>query len=121
MCHHWRFTPQARPPVLESDLAAARFVETLSACVLQDARREIDVLLEVVREPSDPIERVRLRREILRLVNRLAHRKYRQIFAETLDVLRRYAEADPTCGRFRRGLEVIAERAGRRMPAHPPG
>ena len=121
MRHHWRFPPDTRPPLFDSDLAAARFIETLSACALADARQEIDVLLGVVRETTDPVEREKLLREILRLANKLAHRKYREVFSSTLEVLRAYGEADAASGRFRKGLEVIAERAGRRMRARAAG
>ena len=121
MRHHWRFASDTRPPLFHSDAAAARFIETLSACALSDARQEIDVLLGVVRESMDPMEREKLLKEILRLANKLAHRKYREIFSSTLEVLRAYGGADPSHRGFRQGLDAIADRAQRRMRARPAG
>ena len=115
MRHHWKFTPDARPPVFDTDIAADRFVSVLSGCLLRDARQEIDVLRALARETTDAVERRRLQGEILRLANRLAHRKYRALFAETMAVLRKDSESVPPDGWFLDRLSAIAERAGRRM------
>jgi adenine-specific DNA-methyltransferase len=121
MRHHWRFASDTRPPLFPSETAAARFIETLSACALSDARQEIDVLLGVVGETVDPMEKEKLLKEILRLANKLAHRKYREIFSRTLEVLRAYGGTDPLHRGFRQGLDAIAERAQRRMRARSAG
>jgi hypothetical protein len=121
MRHFWRFAPEATPPVFDSDRDAARFVETLSGCLVGDARQEIDVLVEIAGRTGDAAERRKLLKEILRLANRLAHRKYRKLFMETLEVLRGLGDGDPVSVGFRRGLDAIAERAGRRMAARPAG
>ncbi len=121
MRHFWRFATDARPPVFDSDLAAARFIESLSGCIVRDAREEIDVLIEIAGNIIEAAEKQKLLREILRLFNKLAHRKYRQLFMETLEMLRGYGDGDPLSAGFRRGLEAVAERAVRRMAARPAG
>ena len=114
MRHFWRFLPGTAPPVFESPVDAERFIAALSPCAVADVREEIEVLIGVVRSCTDGAETGRLLREILRLANKLAHRKYRRVFGELLETLRLFSSADAGREPFRRGLERIAETAAKR-------
>ena len=95
----------------------------LSSCALADSREEIGVLVEIIRAEADPARRGLLLGEVLRLLNRFAHRKYRVLFAQTLEGLRTFAKemhlrrggGDPSLASFPAGLDRIADRAARRF------
>ncbi|MGA2480419.1 MAG: DNA adenine methylase [Spirochaetia bacterium] len=117
MRRFWRFHPDASPPCFPDAADAERFLDTLSACALSDVRQEIDVLSEIIRgNPAGP-ETGKLAREILRLANKLAHRKNSGLFTEVLKGLREIPVVEPELTRFHAGLDRIAQTAVRRMPA----
>jgi adenine-specific DNA-methyltransferase len=98
-------------PAAAREQAAAR----LAACALADGGEEIDVLVRILREGRDPARRRRLLREIARLLNGFAHRKYRQAFEENLSHLRALAAAEPAFAALAPDLERIAVRAQKRF------
>jgi hypothetical protein len=120
MRHFWRFLPDSPMPRFASAEAAEAFIMSLSACAATDVRDEIDILVRCADslDARDDRERRRLQREILRLLNRLAHRKYRVQFAEALSTLRAAASAghraEPA---FLAGLDAIEKKAGARIAA----
>ncbi len=114
MHHHWRFAPGVRPPAFSSPSEADRFIELLASCELANVTEEIGVLVDAARAEKDAREKGRLLREILRLFNKLAHRKYAAEFAEVRQNLERFADelADPQP--FRRGLSRVLVTAFKR-------
>jgi adenine-specific DNA-methyltransferase len=114
MRHHWRFAPEARAPSFSSGFEADRFIELLSFCEVPDVKEEIEVLVHATGAEHDGAEKKRLLREILRLFNKLAHRKYAREFASTLEVLQRLAEDLEEPEGFRAGLARVVETAARR-------
>jgi hypothetical protein len=118
MRHFWRFTGE--PPAFRDDAEAEAFRAALSRCAVGDAREEIDILSSIVQAEEDPAERRFLLLEIMRLLNRIAHRKYRDQFLETLARLRSspwLGDAGPS---FAAGLQSIAARAERRFAPGAP-
>jgi len=116
MDHHWRFARDARRPSCVSALEASHCIELLASCEVTDAREEIEVLMSVAGAERDGGEKNRLLREILRLLNKLAHRKYAREFAETLRVLESFATGLEEGRAFRAGIARIVETAARRAP-----
>ncbi len=114
MRHHWRFAAEIQAPSFPSGPEADRFIELLSSCEVADVNEEIEVLMEVARAEHDPAEKRRLLREILRLFNKLAHRKYAEVFAQTLDALQGFAGELAGPERFRAGLAKVVDTAARR-------
>jgi adenine-specific DNA-methyltransferase len=118
MRHLFRFDD---PPAAASALRALppadreRLTGILSSCEIADNREEIGVLLGIVRNETDPAQRGRLLNEMLRLLNRFAHRRYRGIFAQTLEELREFAGGAPALEGFRAGLDRVADRAAKRF------
>ena len=80
-------------------------------------REEIEVLVSVTRAEPDGPEKKRLLREILRLFNKLAHRKYAAELAATREVLERFAEELEEPQSFRAGLARVLLTAARRTRA----
>jgi adenine-specific DNA-methyltransferase len=120
MRHLYRFDdPLAAAAGLRALPAADRdrFTGLLASCEMADHREEIGVLLAIVRDETDPALRGRLLKEMLRLLNRFAHRTYRAIFAQTMEDLRRFASGNPGLAGFRAGLDKIADRAAKRFAA----
>jgi hypothetical protein len=117
MRHLYRFDD---PPAAASALRALspvdreRVTGLLASCEIVDNREEIGVLLGIVRDETDPGQRGWILNEMLHLLNRFAHRKYRGIFAQTLEELREFAEGDPALEGFRAGLDRVADRAAKR-------
>ena len=118
MRHAWRFSAEAVPPRFGTSADAEKFAAALGGCLVRDVREEIDVLVEITRKEQDARERDRLLKEILRLTNKLAHRKYAVICAEALENLRAFASADPAFAGFRAGLDRIALTAAKRRAAN---
>lgn len=87
----------------------------LADCALSDSSEEIDVLVGIARGEGDQARRRKLLRQVLRLLNRFAHGKYRGLFLRTLTGLREVAADDPDLGSFAEGLERIAARAEKRL------
>jgi adenine-specific DNA-methyltransferase len=114
MRHFWRFIPDAPAPRFTAAEEAERFLATLAGCAVVNVREEIAVLLEIVRTSTDEAETGRLLKEILRLANKLAHRKYGAIFTKVLEMLHAVASSRPGRERFLAGLERIAETAAKR-------
>lgn len=112
MRYFWRFHPDPPTPSFGSVEAAEAFISTLSECAVRDIREEIDVLAALAEELEEGRGKERILKEILRLVNKLAHKKYRAELASTLAGLRAGLGASPA---FSAGLDVIEERARRRM------
>jgi adenine-specific DNA-methyltransferase len=118
MRHLYRFDD---PPAAASAVRAIppadreRVAGLLASCEMADSSEEIGVLLGIVRAEVEPVVRRRLLKEILRLLNRFAHRKYRGMFAESLGRLRAFAAGDPALADFRAGLDRVADRAVRRF------
>ena len=117
MRHFWKFSADVVPPRFGTTADAEQFAADLNSCLLRDVREEIDVLIEITRKEKDARERDRLLKEILRLTNKLAHRKYADICAEALQGLRVFASGDPALAGFRAGLDRIALTAAKRRAA----
>ncbi len=83
---------------------------------MSDVRDEIHVLVGLAAAEEPGAARDRLLKELLRLVNRLAHRKHRAVFEQALAELRA-ANLAARGSTFHAGLEAVAERAGRRLAA----
>jgi adenine-specific DNA-methyltransferase len=115
MRHFWRFTEE--PPAFLTAAAAAAFVTALAGCAARGAREEIGILVRVAEAEEDQAERRGLEREILRLLNRIAHRKYRLEFEETLAELRAAPRSVARSAVLADGLRRIEERAQRRLAA----
>ncbi len=92
-----------------------RVTRILASCEIADNREEIGVLRAIVPDETDPSLRRLLLKEMLRLLNRFAHRKYRAVFAQTLEELRSFASGDPALDGFRAGLARVADRAATRF------
>ncbi len=117
MRHQWRFTADAEPPRFGSPKGAEQFAADLRGCLVRDVREEIDVIVGIARKERDARERDKLMKETLRLVNKLAHRKYAALFSEVLESLRAFAAGDPAFEGFRAGLDRIALTATTRRAA----
>lgn len=117
MRHLWRFTADALPPRFAASADAERFVTALGGCAVRNVREEIDVIVGVLRTNPAARQRDKLLKEVLRLTNKLAHRKYSDIFLETLSGLRVFASSDPALDGFRAGLDRIALTAAKRRAA----
>jgi adenine-specific DNA-methyltransferase len=117
MRHHWRFTADALPPWFGASADAERFIAALAGCAVRDVREEIDVIIGVLRNEPEAREKEKLLKEILRLANKLAHRKYADIFSEALAGLRAFASGEPALGEFRAGLDRIVLTAEKRSAA----
>lgn len=117
MRHLWRFTADALPPRFAASADAERFVTALGGCAVRNVREEIDVIVGVLRTNPAARQRDKLLKEVLRLTNKLAHRKYSDIFLETLSGLRVFASGDPALDGFRAGLDRIALTAAKRRAA----
>jgi len=115
----WRFRPPEALPRFRTAESAERFEAALARCAVRDAREEIEVLVSMAAGIEAPRERERLFREMTRLLNRLAHRKYRTEFTEALALLRAAAPRLGAPGAFLAGLDRIALRAQRRLEASP--
>jgi hypothetical protein len=114
MRHLWRFTADAFPPRFGAPADAEQFVAALGGCAVRNVREEIDVIVGVLRTGPAARERDKLLKEVLRLANKLAHRKYSDIFSEALAGLRVFASGDPTLAGFRAGLDRIVLTAAKR-------
>jgi hypothetical protein len=101
-------------PRFQSAEAAEAFITSLSACAVRDIREEITIVAALARKLEKGREKERTLKEILRLLNKLAHGKYRVEFAAALEKLRAGLGASPA---FSAGLDAIEERARRRMAA----
>lgn len=110
MNRFWRFSPNTPLPRFESDAVAESFAAALAGCAVTDVREEIDVLVELARADGPGAARDRLLKELLRLLNRLAHRKYRAVFERTLASLRA-AQLAPRGTAFQVGLDAVERRA----------
>ena len=117
MQHLWRFAADSVPPGFGAPADAERFVTALRGCLVRDVRQEINVIVAIARKEKDARERDRLLKEVLRLANKLAHRKYAAVCAEALEGLRVFASSDPSLAAFRAGLDRIALTASRRGAA----
>jgi adenine-specific DNA-methyltransferase len=116
MLHFWKFLPAPTMPVFASAREAEAFVAALSACSVRDVREEIGALLGIAEGLDGGREKGRILKEILRLLNKLAHRKYRNLFMDALATLRAAAVRFADSPSFRAGLDAIEERAQLRMP-----
>jgi adenine-specific DNA-methyltransferase len=122
MLHFWRFACPAAPPRFDAASDADDFTARLAACAVCDAREEIGVLAGIVAADREGPDRKALVREILRLVNKLAHKKYQAVFQQTLENLRHGAAAGVFDASLLPSLEAIEARALRRLhPASPGG
>ena len=115
MRHFWRFQPRPILPLFRSAEQAGAFIAALSPCVVRDVREEIDVLAGIAEGLEGGTEEARILREILRLLNKLAHRKYRDVFMDALALLRAIDVRLAGGTSFRAGLDAISERARRRL------
>ena len=120
MRHLWRFVPDTGVPTFRDRAAALSFAETLSRCAVRDIAEEIEVLVTVAVGLGEEREKTLVLRECLRLLNKLAHRKYQAEFADALGSLR---EAVPRLGAgsfFTRGLDAASAKAEQRLAASLP-
>ena len=116
MRHFWRFRDVST--VFPDSAGRESFLSALSECAVRDAREEIDVLVSIVEAEPDPRERRALQRQILTLLNRIAHRKYSRPFSETLGRLRSVPWLEGAEPFFRAGLQAAAVKAERRFAAN---
>ena len=119
MRHHWRFAPEARVPAFSTAEEADGFLAALASCEVTDVREEIEVLVGVARAEQEQGEKKRLLRDMLRLFNKLAHRKYAAEFAGALESLQRFAGELEEPERFRAGLARVVETAKARGEGRP--
>ncbi len=119
MRHHWRFAPEARVPSFSTAEEADGFLAALASCEVIDVREEIEVLVGVARAEQVQGEKKRLLRDMLRLFNKLAHRKYAAEFAGALESLQRFAGELEEPERFRAGLARVVETAKTRGEGRP--
>jgi hypothetical protein len=117
MRHCWRFAADAVPPRFDASTDAEQFVADLRGCLVRDVREEIDVIVGIIGKETEPRETDKLLKEVLRLANKLAHRKYADICVETIERLRVFASGDPAFEGFRAGLDKIALTAAKRRAA----
>ncbi len=117
MRHFWRFEAEEPAPRFASVRAAQIFEETLQDCALPDVRAELDVLLRIASDLPERPARERLLREALRLLNKLAHRKYRAVFDEAAEALRGAVPRLEASESFRAGLRAVEKRARQRLAA----
>jgi adenine-specific DNA-methyltransferase len=115
MLHFWKFLPVPTVPAFSSAHEAEAFIAALSACSVRDVREEIHALLGIAEGLDGGREKGRILREILRLLNKLAHRKYRDLFMDALATVRTAAVLFAGSSSFRAGLDAIEERAWLRM------
>lgn len=121
MRHFWQFLPDPLMPRFRSAEALEAFIAALSACAVRDISEEIDILIGIALRVPGALEQERLLREILRLLNKLAHRKYRVEFASALVKLRAGAKMRLGAGpAFSAGLDAIEDKAKRRIAAARP-
>jgi len=118
MEHLWRFRPSPLPR-FTAPRDAERFESALLRCAVRDAREEIDVLVRLAGAVPRPRGRHRLFQEMIRLLNRLGHPKYRAEFAQALRLLRSSAARLDAPGTFLARLEEVSDRAERRLAASP--
>jgi adenine-specific DNA-methyltransferase len=117
MRHLWRFKPDAILPKFPDRPAAESFLEILSGCVVRDVREEIEILVSIAAGPEEGREKVLVLRESLRLLNKLAHRKYRAEFADALGILQAAVPRLDAGASFTRGLDAASAKAARRLAA----
>jgi hypothetical protein len=115
MRHLWRFRPEAVLPRFTDPNAAQSFLERLSPCAVEDLGEEIGILVSIAGRQGDVHEKARILRESLRLLNKLAHRKYRSEFADALAMLRTAAPRLDADASFTRGLDAVSARASKRL------
>jgi len=121
MEHLWRFRAEVSPPRFASAGAARDFESALAACAVRDAREEIEVLVSLASRARSDGECGRFLREMIRLLNRLGHPRYRVEFQEALDLLRGFGGRVAVPESFLRSLEEVRSRVRRRLTASPRG
>ena len=119
MRHLWRFAPETALPRFADSGAARSFLERLSPCAVEDLSEEIGILVSIAGGLEDMREKARILRESIRLLNKLAHPKYRAEFAEALSMLRTAAPRLDADASFSRGLDAVSARASKRLAASP--
>ncbi len=120
MRHHWRFAPGTKAPVFSSGLEADQFISILSQCEVRDVKEEIEVLAGILRVYPRGAGRKDLLRHALRLLTKLAHRKYAVELAGALATLQSLASelpADKDAAQLHAGLAKVVETARRRSGA----
>jgi adenine-specific DNA-methyltransferase len=115
MRHFWRFLPGVPLPRFSTDSAAASFLEALSECAASDIGEEIEILVSLAGELEDAREKDRMLRASLRLLGKLAHRKYAAEFTAALGMLHAAAPRLRAGAAFLEGLDAAAEKAARRL------
>jgi adenine-specific DNA-methyltransferase len=111
MRHFWKFGEDQPLPRFASNAETEAFVAALSQCAVRDIREEIDVLSEIASGLAEGREKERTLKETLRVLRKLAHRKYQGEFAAALQKLRAGLGANHA---FSAGLDEIEEVARRR-------
>jgi adenine-specific DNA-methyltransferase len=120
MRHFWRFAPGGAPTGFARPADADRFLADLAACAARDLREEIGVLAGIAASAPPPRDAQALAREILRLVNKLAHRKHGAAFREVVADLRALVASGVFDAVFAERLDAIAARAAARAGTAPP-
>ncbi len=92
-----------------------RFTAALTPCRTVDGREEIGVLLAILKGGTDPKERERYEKAILKLLKKIAHRKYREIFKQTVEELDAACRAGLAGEDFRAGLSRVEATAEKRF------
>jgi len=120
MKHHWRFLTTGPAPRFEDPRDAERFASLLSSCEAMNVGEEIEALIGILRSGAPRRDAEELLREVLRLFNKLAHRKYAQEFDQMLPKLQGLGTELPSAERFREGLQRIVMIAERRRAGRLP-
>ncbi len=119
MCGFYRFLEPERSLRLVSRRAREAVIAALSPCRVTDRREEIDVLIRLIAGGADASLQRRFFRDILRLLGSFAHRKYRAVFAETLERLKGFAREHAVPASFLEGLSKIEGTAALRFGHQP--
>jgi hypothetical protein len=112
----YRFAPPVSAPAFAARTDAPAFTAALESCSVRDVPEELGVVLGLLGDEQPGPGRERLLRDALRLLNKLAHPRSRELFQDWLSDLRSAGLA-PAGSRFALGLEAVAERAVRRLAA----
>lgn len=116
MRHWYRFEDAALSAVRALGAAEVDgLMAALAPCRTADGREEIGVLVSILRAEKDPKARDQYEKAVLKLLRRFAHRKYREIFKQTVEELTAFSRAGLTGEAFRAGLSRVEETAKKRF------
>jgi adenine-specific DNA-methyltransferase len=109
-----RFSPAAEPRGLT--LARAQALERgLRDCLVTDRQEEIRVLLDLLRTARREDQEKRWKGEVLRCLRKLAHRKHRHAFEQSMRAVRAFADEGMPDAAFTHGLDRVVSTARARF------